>query len=423
MNRRPRILLGAFYWSPYRGGEAAVGWNFSRQLAADHDVTVLCGDFTGEGRVAAELAQLEREGGFPPGLEVVEVAMNARMRLFHGLHTLPGMWFLYYRAYREWQRAALARARVLHAIQPFDLAHQLTIITCREPGLLWQLGIPWFWGPINGAALMPWKFLPSFGAAGRYRHASRNILNWLQTRFSRNCRQAARHAGKIWTVTAEDRALVERGWGCRAEPMLETGAAVRNLPPKALAPGEPVRLAWSGIIEARKALPLVLRALAAIGPGTNWELQIIGDGPEREPCRALAGELRLGDRIAWHGRVEHARAMDLLAGCHALVHSSLKEGTPHVVLEALSFGLPVVCHDCCGMGLAVDERCGIKVPLADPPTSIAGFAAAIRRLGEGGADYGDLSAGALARARELSWEAKIRAIAAEYQAALAPSCR
>ena len=69
-----------------------------------------------------------------------------------------------------------------------------------------------------------------------------------------------------------------------------------------------------------------------------------------------------------------------MSRAHVLLHTSLAEATSTVILEALARGLPVVCHDACGMRIAVDDRCGIKVPLIDPNTSIKGFSRAIGLL-------------------------------------------
>ena len=99
---------------------------------------------------------------------------------------------------------------------------------------------------------------------------------------------------------------------------------------------------------------------------------------------------------------------------HALIHSSVKEGTPHVVLEAMSLGMPVICHDACGMGVAVDESSGLKVAMHNPETSIAGFRDAIRRLWNEPELLPKLSEGALNRAHHLSWDKKVEKIADAY---------
>lgn len=112
--------------------------------------------------------------------------------------------------------------------------------------------------------------------------------------------------------------------------------------------------------------------------------------------------------------VSRDKALAVMNEGHVFLHSSVKEGTPHVVVEALALGMPVICHDACGMGIAVDDRCGLKIPLSDPATSTSGFHAAIRRLLTEPELLPTLSAGAYQRATELSWESKVEAFSQAY---------
>lgn len=412
-----RILISAFYCSPYRGGEAAVGWQVASRLAkAGHEVHVICGDLSDDEPTRKDHKRYASEQGLPEGLTIHHVAADTTARRLHNWHCKPGMWFLYYAAYRHWQKLALEKAIELHAESSFDIAHQLTIIGYREPGYLWKTGIPFVWGPINGAAVMPWCFIFGLGGRGAYRHLTRNLMNALQMRLPGRSRRAAFAAAKIWAVTKEDQMMVEKIWKCRAELMIETGATpCETAVVKSKAAGETLRLVWCGIIEERKALPLLLQALVRLPCAVIWELKVIGNGPQRGFCEKLSKSLGIDDRVYWTGNVEHAEAQRLMEHAHALVHSSLKEGTPHVVLEAMSRGLPVICHDSCGMGVAVDQTSGIKIPMLDPQASVAGFQNAIHRLATEPGLLESLSAGALARARDLSWDAKIEKFTDTYR--------
>jgi Glycosyl transferases group 1 len=99
-----------------------------------------------------------------------------------------------------------------------------------------------------------------------------------------------------------------------------------------------------------------------------------------------------------------------------LVITSLQEGTSNVLMEALAAGLPVICHGVGGMSLAIDESCGLKIPLADRQTSILQFADAISRLVTSPGLLNRLSEGALRRAEALSWDKLVREIARAYEA-------
>lgn len=159
-----RILISAYYCSPYRGGEAAVGWQVASRLAmAGHEVHVICGDLSEDEPTRKDLERYTSEQGLPEGLTIHHVAADATSRRLHDWHCKPGMWFLYYGAYRHWQKLALKKAVELHADRPFDLVHQLTIIGYREPGYLWKMGIPFVWGPsterlsCHGVSLPDWE--------------------------------------------------------------------------------------------------------------------------------------------------------------------------------------------------------------------------------------------------------------------------
>ena len=129
MARRLNILISAYFCSPYRGGESAVGWQTAIGLARYHDVTVIYGDLKDDSPTLKDIERYSQEHGLPKGLKFRHVQVQGIARLIHRLHLLPGLWFLYYEAYRRWQLQALEIARELHSERPFDLAHQLTIIT------------------------------------------------------------------------------------------------------------------------------------------------------------------------------------------------------------------------------------------------------------------------------------------------------
>jgi len=86
--------------------------------------------------------------------------------------------------------------------------------------------------------------------------------------------------------------------------------------------------------------------------------------------------------------------------------TSLDEGTPHVVLESLSVGLPVICHDACGQGSVIDVTCGVKVPVKNPEYSKKEFCEIILNLINNSELLEDLRNGAKNRANALSWENK-----------------
>ena len=447
------ILISAYAFSPYCGSECAVGWNIVTRMAKYHGVTVLCGDVSDRLRTKKDLDKFFAENPAIENLHIEYVEPNRVIRWIERIHRIPGFWGLYYVAYNLWQRKAYGRARELISKSPdpcpFDIVHQLNMIGYREPGYLWKLGVPFFWGPVGGASNEPLAFRSLFSFSGCVKVFLRTMLNETQKRLSFRSKKAARAARKIWAVTTDDLRMFKTLWGVSVEQMNEAGTEHEKTAVARKWDGiSPLRIVWSGIHTPRKALPILLHAIAEMENGRdniNTQksrvdrgashdrnpvlplttgglhlmspvcIDVLGGGAETDAWKKCAKKLGIDNMVTWHGTVPRDKALELMNQAHVSVITSLKEATSIVLLEALSLGLPVICHDACGMGVAVTEDCGIKVQLKDPETSILGFKAAICGLLAHPERIEALSRGALKRAEELSWERKTRQIAAAYE--------
>jgi glycosyltransferase involved in cell wall biosynthesis len=400
---RLKVLLSAFALSPVRGSEAAVGWHIAIGLAKHVDVVVLHGDVRADRRGKREMEVFLRSHNLPGGLTVKYISPSLLMVLLEKLHTLPCCWMFYYLAYKLWQQKALKNARALHLKIHFDVCHQLTYIGYREPGNLWKTGIPFVWGPVSGAENIPRAFYRHFRKLEFFRPLSRDLGNIIQQAFPGRCKMAAKAASKVFAVSPSERELFAR-WGVTAECLLETGTTPSPLARvRSRRSSAPLRIVWSGLFTPRKALPLLLHALGKVN-NNDWLLTVIGDGPSKRNWFALARSLGFTDaKIEWLGQLPRDQALQAMSEGDVLAHTGMREGTPHVVLEALSMGLPVICHDAGGMSTAITDKCGIKVPLVDPHSSIEGFFAAIGRFLNEKDLVQILSTGAITRAKELSW--------------------
>jgi len=83
-------------------------------------------------------------------------------------------------------------------------------------------------------------------------------------------------------------------------------------------------------------------------------LTIVGDGPERERLQQLAKDLGIGDKVKFVGLVDNPDSF--YASADAFLLTSNKEGWGLVVIEAGSFGLPVIMTDVgCAGEVVVDN--------------------------------------------------------------------
>jgi glycosyltransferase involved in cell wall biosynthesis len=394
-----------------------VGWQYAIHLARHHDVTVLCGDVEREKPTAKEHARFKQVSSLPPGLSIVYVEPSRATQICERIHRLSLMWWMFYVAYNLWQRSALRVARQLVRQDRPDVVHHLNMIGFREPGYLYTLGIPFVLGPLGGANNTPHGYGSACGQENRLTGSLRTVVNEIQKRIAWRPRQAARAARHIWAATPRERAMVTEIWGCEAELFPETGANPQPefTPRPPLDDAGRLRVLWSGSHCQRKCLPILIDALATPELSSRVVVTVLGEGSETAAWKARAVAKGVADSFVWKGRVTHEEAVRTLASNDVCVLTSTREGTPHVVLEALGAGVPVICHDACGMGLVVDDSCGIKVPLADFQSSVLGFRQALIQLVETPDLIRSKSGRAHARATQFSWAAKAAAISERYR--------
>jgi glycosyltransferase involved in cell wall biosynthesis len=97
-----------------------------------------------------------------------------------------------------------------------------------------------------------------------------------------------------------------------------------------------------GRLDRQKGFDLLLSAWGRIASDApEWNLIILGDGPERPALEAQASSL---PRVALPGKVH--QPAPLLNAAGIFVMSSRFEGFPNALLEAMAVGLPVISTDC-----------------------------------------------------------------------------
>jgi glycosyltransferase involved in cell wall biosynthesis len=137
-------------------------------------------------------------------------------------------------------------------------------------------------------------------------------------------------------------------------------------------------LGAAGRLSAEKGLDVLVRSVhQLIEEGRDLELVIVGEGEEKNNLKALIAELGVGERVrllGYRGDLKEVyQALDLF------VLSSLREGLPNVLLEAMSLEVPVVATRIAGVPRLVrDGESGLLVE----PGSPAALAAGIRQFGD-----------------------------------------
>ena len=165
-----------------------------------------------------------------------------------------------------------------------------------------------------------------------------------------------------------------------------------------------------------KGLSDLIRAIGLLCPEfPNVQLEIAGEGPEREKLEREARQLGLTEQIKFLG---WQRAMgSIFSRWDIFAMPSLTEGFPMAALEAMAHGLPVVATQVGGLPeLVEDGRTGCLVPPSKPQA----LAGALRTLILDAKRRQEMGAAGRRRAREeFSVDRMVAQTAAMYESLLA----
>jgi glycosyltransferase involved in cell wall biosynthesis len=142
-----------------------------------------------------------------------------------------------------------------------------------------------------------------------------------------------------------------------------------------LEPGRPL-IGAVGRLSPEKGFDLLIRALGRLREsGRDAGLVIAGEGDDRPRLETLIAELGLGDRVRLAGFVAETTALYEAMDVYAL--SSLREGLPNVLLEAMAMEVPVVATRIAGVPKLIHGR---ENGLLIEPGDVEGLAESLGRL-------------------------------------------
>lgn len=310
-----KILFCNYEYPPLGGGGGVVMAALARQLAKRHEVTVLtsrAGDLPGE--------------SIEENVRVLRVPVFFRRQL--AVANFPSM--------LAYLPVGFARGLRLGRAGCFDVINT-------------HFAVPS--GPL-GHALARWRNIPNvlsvhggdlFDPSKRsspHRHAFlrapiRSLLRAADALVGQS-RDTVRHVADIYGV---DRAVELIPLGIERPPVAAPAARESLGIPRAA----PVMITVGRLVP-RKATTQLVDVLAA-GPMRNTHLLVVGDGPDTEAIQRRAAELSVVDRVHLLGQVSDDCKYAALSISDLFISASQHEGFGLVFLEAMAFGLPVVCYD------------------------------------------------------------------------------
>ncbi len=362
-----KVLLVSHAFSPDRGSEPGLGWNWAWYLSRDHEIWALVHpEFRAD--VDAWLAARPPN----PNLHIVWLKATS----WDPTKGQAGVQWHYLR----WLRQAEQVGRSLHTAIHFDLVHHVSLNTISAPVGWWKLGIPFVWGPVGGAQRCPGDLLGLF-EGGQWREWMRSLRLFALKRYPPFRATVARSAA-VLASNRETIQFLESAGAANVPLFWDSGVVDDALPERPVDRPQPkiVRVLWASRFLRRKALPLALEAIALGGAEVPLKLVIAGGGAEADRWRTLASSLKLGERVEFLGELSSSRMRDEFRKADVFLFTSVRDSCASVVLEAMTYGLPVVTLNIHGVGAYMPDAAGIKVTAASRPATARALAAALDTL-------------------------------------------
>ena len=372
-----KLLLSAVGCDPFGGSEGIYGWYVVNALAREHDCYVIT-----EIGYRKNIEEATRRGLASPRLHCRYLGTGAG---YHPNRLIAR--FQSWRRYQQFQVDVLPLARSWHREVSFDIAQHVTYTSWRVPSPLWQLGIPFVWGPISGTEVFPLSCMSSLSLSARLFESLR-LLQTSLAKGDKNILACARQAEAIPAPHQQAVEFLSRIRGSRegvgiCHNFFFPDQRMKELDPKRMPrdPSAPLRAFAAGNLEGRKGVAIALKGIAeAKRRGVRVEYHVTSQGPELSHLQKLSRKLGLDDQVILGKRFESADFAAALSTFDICLLPSLRDGAGLSIMEAMLAGCMPIVADWCGPAEFVTEECGFKVPVTNPSQMASDIADILCRL-------------------------------------------
>jgi glycosyltransferase involved in cell wall biosynthesis len=394
-----KLLISAYACAPNRGSDHAVGWNWvteAHQLG--HEIWALVSPVH---RDAIKQA-CERAPDLAGIHWIFPSVKGWRIR-----QTVEPKWERTYNFL--WQKAAVPHARRLQNQIGFDAVHHLTWAGIRAPTFLGSLSAPLIIGPVGGGETSPVQLRDDIGAKGRLLERLRDFSN--STIMMNPIVRSGLNSASVIFVSTTDTQKLFKG-DLRDKTVVFTQLGLSDFP-AANAPrswSSSPRFLYAGRLLYWKGIHIAIRAFVEIVKQIpEARFTIVGSGSERSKLAQACRENGIESSVEFISRIPQNELFDLYRSHDLFLFPSLHDSGGFVVLEALSYGLPVVCLDLGGPKDIVTPDCGLVVSTKGLTTAQVAdvMARDVCRLISKPGKLAELSQGALLRAREFDLAQRI----------------
>ena len=343
-----KILYIAYSCNPYAGSEDKIGWNIPYAASQNHEVWVIT-------------KEEQRE-------PVERFLTQTPVSNLHFFYTdIPAIYKKMYKGafysgrLNVWNKRAFPLAKSLCEENNIQVIHQINPIEFRSIGQYKKIkNVKFICGPLGGGEYIP-KGLRSYAkghmAIERIRAAMNVVAKWKLTLNSR-----LKKCDAVMYANYETKNYLKRVAGKNADGKVvtEIGVSPEDLIKRSeRQQKDKIVFLSAGRLVYRKGYDFLLDALEQFPDNARYELRIVGGGQDYEHLnQRIAASQKLKRHVVLTGKIPFTEMQKEYLAADVFVMPSIRETTGSVILEAFSYGLPVITSNHFGGAVIVNERTG-----------------------------------------------------------------
>ncbi len=367
------ILLSAFACNPNKGTEPGSGWSWAYHYAQSGFNVICITNIFGKKDIEYQLNK-----GPIYNLKFVFIKMPIVMDLL-----LKAQFPIFiYPYYLLWQLKAYKFAKRNLPFKQFDFIHHVTYGSIVMGSHLWKLNRPFIFGPVGGGQKYPKAFYRYLGK-GLMKEIFRNFFKVMISQVFSNSKRTLKNAKIVLVTNEETRELAYKLGAKNIRYFLDSGIPDKSFPKyehMIRQKGPHTKLLWVGSMQPIKGLFLLLEVMKELRENKEINLTLVGDGPSMKEIIKFLIKNKLEKVVNCVGRVPFSKVVEYYKKHDIFIFPSLRESFGVQLLEAMSYGLPIITMDHQGSKVFVPDNVGIKISVTNPEKSKKEMISAIQLL-------------------------------------------
>lgn len=350
MTKIKNVIVSAYACEPNKGSEPGIGWNWVIELARlGYQVNVI--------------TRLNNKDSIEEGLEKLEPLKN----LIFYYYDLPkwlrvlkkgpfGIYFYYF----FWQIGIISLAKKINDSKSIDLVHHITFGVFRQPSFLWKLNKPFVFGPVGGAEMTPHILLKSLPFREYIKELVRVFVNHVY-RLSPILNKMYKKTDVILCKTEDTLKFISSNYSHKKFVEMDIGTTGVNKTSTKI-DNEKLKVLYVGRFLGWKGIHLSIDAInKANNEDELIDFTLIGRGPLKSYLQSKVKSKSI-KFINW---VTQEELFNYYSSFDCFLFPSFHDSSGSVILEAYSFGLPVISLNIGGPNKLVDKTSGFKIDVTN----------------------------------------------------------